>query len=80
MEPYPALDKFRLREIEQQLAADLQAASERLRRAPTEDEKNKATEAQIRALQRFRDFAARGIVPQDLLPATERVTCGSSNL
>jgi len=79
MEPDPALDKFRLREIEQQLAADLQTASERLRRATSEEEKRKATEAQIRALQRFTDYAARGIVPQDLLPPRERGHGSSSN-
>ena len=68
MEPRCDLDKFRLREIEQRLAGELQSASEQLRLALTEDDKRKATEAHHRALQRFGNFAAKGIVPQDLLP------------
>jgi hypothetical protein len=66
MEPNCALDKFRLRQIEQELAAELQAASERLRRAYSETDRREAIDAHIRALQRFTDFAAKGIVPQDL--------------
>jgi hypothetical protein len=66
MEPHPALDKFRLRQIEQELAAELQAATERLRRAASETDRRVAIDAHIRALQRFTDFAAKGIVPQDL--------------
>jgi hypothetical protein len=73
MELDPALDKFRLREIEQQLAADLQAASERLRRASTEEEKRNAKEALARAVQRFKDFAAKGTVPKDLRSSCEPV-------
>jgi len=68
MEPRCDLDKFRLREIEQRLAADLQSASEQLRLALTEENKRQALEAHQRALQRFTNFAARGTVPQDLLP------------
>ena len=66
MEPDPALDKFRLRQVEQELAAELQAASERLRRASNEADRRVAIDAHILALQRFTDFAAKGIVPQDL--------------
>ncbi len=68
MEPDPALDKFRLRQIEQELAAELQAANERLRRASSEADRRVAIDAHIRALQRFTDFAAKGIVPSDLAP------------
>ena len=67
MEPDSALDKFRRREIEQQLAADLQVANQRLRNASTDEERRRATESYAKALQRFTDFAAKGIVPQDLL-------------
>jgi type VI protein secretion system component VasF len=67
-EPEGALDKFQLREVEQQLAADLQAASEQLRRVLTEEQKEAALQSYSRALQRFTDFAARHIVPEDLLP------------
>ena len=77
MEPKPALDKFQSREIEQQLAADLQAASEQLLRAPTEEERLKAVGARVRALQRFTDFVAKGIVPGDLL-AHDTLRNGSS--
>jgi hypothetical protein len=67
MEPYRALDKFRLREVQQQLAAELQISSEKLRRASTEEEKRQASESHRQALLRFADFAAKGIVPDDLL-------------
>jgi hypothetical protein len=66
MEADRALDKFRKREIEQRLAADLQSANLRLRSASNGDEKIHALEAYARALQRFTDFAAKGIVPGDL--------------
>jgi hypothetical protein len=68
MEPSRDLDKFRLREIEQRLAGELQSASEQLRLALTDEDKRQALEAHHRALQRFTNFAAKGIVPQDLLP------------
>jgi hypothetical protein len=67
MQPDPGLDKFRRREIEQQLTANLQAASERLRRSITEEEKRTAREVNARALQRFTDFVTKGVVPEDLL-------------
>ena len=67
MKPRCDLDKFRLREIEQPLAGELQSASEQLQPALTAEEKRQALEAQRRALQRFTSFAAKGIVPQDLL-------------
>jgi hypothetical protein len=68
MEPEPALDQFQRREIEQQLAADLQAANQNLRNASSDEEKRQALEAYYRGLKRFTDFAAKGIVPEDLLP------------
>ncbi len=68
MQPDPGFDKFRRREIEQQLAADLQDASEHLRRAITQEEKRIATDANARALQRFTDFVVKGQVPEDLPP------------
>jgi hypothetical protein len=67
MEPRCGFDKFRLREIEQRLAGELQSASQQLRLAFPE-EKRQASEAHQRALERFTNFAAKGIVPQDLLP------------
>jgi hypothetical protein len=69
MEPAPALDTFRRREIEQQLTADLHAANQRLRNALSDEEKRQALEAYSKALQRITDFAARGLVPKDLLPS-----------
>jgi hypothetical protein len=68
MEPYRALDRFRLREVQRQLAAELQTTSEKLRRASSEEEKRQALESHRQALQRFAEFAAKGIVPSDLLP------------
>lgn len=65
MEPFQSLDNFRMREIEQKLAAELQSARERVRTATTEEEKRIASEAHNRALQRFTDFAARKIVPEE---------------
>jgi len=70
MEPGTGLDKYRLREIEQQLAAELQGASEHLRRVSA-DEKCQALASHLRALQRFTDFAARGIVPEEFFPVAE---------
>jgi hypothetical protein len=63
-----ALDRFRLRQIEQQLAAEIQAAKEKQRRASTEEEKVQASESHRLALQRFSDFVVKGIVPKDLSP------------
>jgi hypothetical protein len=68
MEPYRALDKFRLRQIGQQLVAELQTAKEQLRSASTEEEKRLRLESHVAALKRFSEFAAQGIVPKDLLP------------
>jgi hypothetical protein len=65
LEPRDALDKFRMREIEQALAAELQTAKQHARLATTEEEKRTTTEALARALQRFTDFAARIIVPEE---------------
>lgn len=65
MEPKPELDKFRLREIEQQVARELSIAREKLRRASTEQEKQDSSDSYHRALQRFTDFVARGIVPKE---------------
>jgi hypothetical protein len=68
MTPNSAMDKFRLREIEQRLAAELHAANEQMRLASTDEEKRNASDAHQRSLQRFADFAARGIVPEEFLP------------
>lgn len=66
MTPEPVSNKLRLREIEQTLAADLHAALDRVRHATNEEDRTRAAEAHLRALQRFTDFAAKGIVPDDL--------------
>jgi hypothetical protein len=78
--PEGALDKFRLREVERQLAADLQAASEQLRRVLTEEQKQAALQSHLHALQRFTDFAARQIVPEDLLPPGDTSGSGSKKV
>jgi hypothetical protein len=65
MTPSPTPDKFRLREIEQQLVADLQATGEQTRLASTEEEKRGALQTYLRALHRFAEFAAKGIVPEE---------------
>jgi parvulin-like peptidyl-prolyl isomerase len=75
--PERGLDKFRLREIEQVLASDLQGSSERLRIVATEEQKQQALQSHLRALQRFTDFAARHIVPEDLMAAGEATDNGS---
>jgi hypothetical protein len=67
MEPHPSLDRFRIREIEQQLTAELQHASEQILKATTEEEKRSALEFRNRVLQRWTDFVARRIVPQEFL-------------
>jgi hypothetical protein len=67
MNPNRSLDKFRMREIEQQLAAELHVAKENARAANTEQEKRIASEGLDRAVRRFRDFAASGAIPEDLL-------------
>jgi hypothetical protein len=68
MEPRCDRDKFHLREIAQRLAGELWSASEPLRLALTAEDKRQASEAYYRALQRLTNFAAKCIVPQDLLP------------
>jgi type VI protein secretion system component VasF len=78
--PQGALDKFQLREVEQRLAADLQAASEQLRRVLTEEQKQAALQSHSRALQRFTDFAAKQIVPEDLLPPGDTTDSGSKKV
>ena len=75
--PELGLDKFRLREIEQVLASDLRGSSERLRKVATEEQKQQALQSHLRALQRFTDFAARHIVPEDLIAAGEVTDNGS---
>lgn len=66
MEQPRPLDRFRLRQIEQRLTAELQAADDSVRRASTDAERRKALESYRQALQRFKDFAAKGVVPEDL--------------
>jgi len=67
MEPHPFFDIFRIREIEQQLTAELQRAREQLFKATTEEEKHSALELRDRALQRLTDFVTRKIVPKEFL-------------
>ena len=67
MEPDRSLDKFRLREIERELTAQLQFAKEQLRRATTEEAKRAASKFHARALQRFADFAGKKLVPDEFL-------------
>jgi hypothetical protein len=67
MEPDRSLDKFRFREIERELTAQLRFAKEQLRRATTEEAKRTASEFYGRALQRFADFAGRKIVPKEFI-------------
>jgi hypothetical protein len=67
MGPYRSLEVFWMREIEQQLTADLQRAREQLLKATTEEEKHCALGLRDRALQRLRDFVAQRIVPKEFL-------------
>jgi hypothetical protein len=65
MEPYQSPRVFRMREIERQLTAELHSARERVRLAVSGEEKRIAKEDADRALQRFTDFAAKNIVPEE---------------
>jgi len=67
MTPNSAIDKFRLLEIEQQLASELQAAMEQTRLASTEKEPHNVLQTYLLALQRYTEFAAKGIVPEEVL-------------
>jgi glucose-6-phosphate-specific signal transduction histidine kinase len=67
MDPHQSLDIFRMREIEQQLTAELLRAKEQFRTAITEEEKHNASELRDRALQRLTAFVARRIVPKEFL-------------
>ena len=69
MEPHPSLDIFRMREIEQQLTAELQRARMQLLTATTNEERHSASKLRDRALQRMADFVARKIVPKEFLQA-----------
>jgi len=73
MEPRRGVEKFRQLQIEQQLAAEIQAARVQIIRATTKEEKHKASGALQHALQRFTDFAARDILPEELRPPDESV-------
>jgi hypothetical protein len=66
-DPHPSLTVFRMREIEQQLTAELQRAREQFRMATTEEGKQSALELRNRALQRLTDFVAKRIVPKEFL-------------
>jgi hypothetical protein len=61
MEPHPSLDVFWMREIEQQLTADLQRDRAQLQKATTEEKKHKhsALALRDRVLQRLRDLVAQ---------------------
>ena len=67
MTPNSAIDKFRQHEIEQQLASELHAAREQTRLVSTEEEKRSALQTYLRALQRFTEFAAKGIMPEEFV-------------
>jgi RNase H-fold protein (predicted Holliday junction resolvase) len=56
-------DKYQLREIERQLAHELQVAGERLRTAPAE-ERAKSSEYYNRCLKAFTDFCTKKAVPE----------------
>jgi hypothetical protein len=66
MEPCESLDRFKRRKIEQALVADMQSAREFVRRAKTEEEKRAAAEALDRAVQRFKDFVTRQVIPEEI--------------
>jgi len=65
--PHKSLDVFRMREIEQQLVAELQRAREQILKATTDEEKRSALEFRNQTLQRWTDFVARRIVPKEVL-------------
>jgi len=67
MTPNSAVDKFRLHEIEQQLASELHSAREQTRRAATEEQKHNVLETYLLALQRYTEFAAKGRVPEEFV-------------
>lgn len=67
MTPNSAVDKFRLHELEQKLVSELQVASEQTRLVSTEEEKRSALQAYLRALQRFTEFAVKGIMPEEFV-------------
>jgi|HubBroStandDraft_6_1064221.scaffolds.fasta_scaffold126736_3 hypothetical protein len=62
-----SLDAFRLREIEQQLTAELQRTRRLLLTAATEEARRSAFESRDRALQRMKDLFAKGVVPEEFL-------------
>jgi hypothetical protein len=67
MQPHRGLDRFRLREIEQQLTSDIQKAREHVRMSLTDTEKLADSESLRIALQRFTDFALRNVIPREFL-------------
>ena len=67
MTPNSAVDKLRLHEIEQQLASELNAAREQTTLVSNEEEKHNVLETYLLALQRYTEFAAKGIVPEEFL-------------
>ena len=54
-------------EIEQQIAAELHAAREQVRSAMNDEDKRTADEAFQCALNQFKNFVGRGIVPDKFL-------------
>jgi hypothetical protein len=66
MGPRRGLDKFRLRVIEQKLASEIQQARLQLLMSLTETETLAASESLRVAMQRFTDFAARNVIPEDV--------------
>jgi hypothetical protein len=67
MEAHRSPDRFRLREIEQQLTAKLHLARERLRLVSTEEGRRAASISVGVALDRLTEFVARRIVPPEFL-------------
>ena len=57
-------DKYQLREIEKQLAHELQVASQLVRTACSETERQKAIASYDALLKVFADFCAKGIIPE----------------
>jgi hypothetical protein len=60
-------DRYRVREIQKHLTGELHAASERVRLFQgTAEAKEVLTRAYRDSVRRFAEFAAKGIVPDDL--------------
>jgi hypothetical protein len=75
--PSPFAQRYRMREVERQLTQDIQIASERVRLFQgTPEDKEMVVRAYEGSLHRFAEFAAKGIVPDDLKNIPIRITSG----